>query len=97
MEVTSGRAMLNPVLLALIKICAVITLLSLLGLSIYFGVKFGWFTALKFVGLAILVQFPISIVVFGLRLHRFAWAISLLGIILLPLFVGIMVYASFCR
>ncbi len=96
-EVWSGRAMLNPALLTLINIIMYITILLLLGLSVYFGVKFGWLTALEFAGLAILVQIPVAIIVACLRLHRFAWAISLSGIILLPLFMGIMLYASFHR
>jgi hypothetical protein len=96
-QVMDGRATLNPTLLTLINISAAVSSLVLLGLSIYFGVKFGWLTALKFVGLAILVQFGVAIIVFGLRLHKHAWAISLSSIILLPLFVSIMVYVSFCR
>jgi hypothetical protein len=94
-EVWNGRATLNPVLLLMINVIMYITLLSLLGLSIYFGFKFGWLTALKFVVLSFLVQFPVAIVVFGLRLQRFAWAISLSGILLLPLFIAIMLFVTF--
>jgi hypothetical protein len=96
-EVWSGRAMLNPVIVGFMSVIMYMTLLALLGLSVYFGVKFGWLAALKFVGLSILVQFPVAIVVGVLGLHRFAWAISLAGIVLLPVLTGIMFYASFHR
>ncbi|HUE36594.1 MAG TPA: hypothetical protein VMO20_04335 [Candidatus Acidoferrum sp.] len=95
-QVMNGRATLNPVLLLLVNIIAFVSLLALLGLSIYFGVKLGWFIALKFVCLAILAQFVFAIIVFSLRFQKHAWGISISGIFLLPILIGTMVYVSLC-
>ena len=96
-EVNGGRAMLATSLFALITITMFLSLFSFLGLTIYFGFKFGLWVAVKFVGLSFLFEFPIALIVGRLHLLRFAWAISLFGIVLIPLIVGIMLYATFHR
>ncbi len=92
-QVVQGYARLSRSILLLISGVGAIGLFALLGLVAYFWVKLGWIVALKFAGLALLVQFAIGIAISGLSLLKYAWAISLSGIVLIPLFLGIMIHS----
>jgi len=96
-EVEQFRVRLSLSVVRLITATMWFTMIAFVGFTIYFGIKLGLLAAIKFFGLSILVQFPVAMIVYGLRLQRFAWAISLSGIVLLPLIVGIMVYLVFFR
>lgn len=92
-EVTQFRAALPGRLLALVNISTLVGVITFLGLTICFCVKFGLLCGLKFIALALLVQFLATFIISVLRLQKHGWAISLAGIVLLPVFAVVMMCA----
>ena len=96
-QVKMGNAQLNPGVVLLVSITGVSAMVTLLGLAVYFWVLFGWLAALKFVGFSFLFQAAAAVVVSSLHLLKYAWAISLSGIVVLPVLIGVMLYVAVIR
>ena len=69
---------------------------KVLGIAflVYFGYVSHWYSPLILYALGYVGQFALKLLEIRLGLHRYAWAISLTGVVALPILLGCMFYIA---
>lgn len=81
------RVKLNELLIFVMHVERIATLLFL----IWFGFRTVWYYPFILAALGYMVAFPMKIIEHTIKLHRNAWAVSISGIVFVPILLGLMV------